>query len=63
MRWIRLAPIVFLVAVLPVGGLIAIPPRHPHFAWAGPLETIVQVHGIGPTDLTFVNPGDDPRTK
>ena len=48
---------------LPVGGFIAIPPRHPHFAWAGPEETIVQVHGIGPTDITFVDPADDPRKK
>jgi quercetin dioxygenase-like cupin family protein len=48
---------------LPVGGFIAIPPRHPHFAWAGPQETIVQVHGIGPTDITFVNPSDDPRPR
>jgi len=23
----------------------------------------VRVHGVGPTDLTFVNPADDPRTK
>jgi hypothetical protein len=36
---------------------------HPHFAWAGGQETVVQVHGVGPTDLTFVNPGDDPRKK
>ena len=48
---------------LPVGGFIAIPAKHPHFAWAGPQETIVQVHGIGPTDITFVNPADDPRKK
>jgi quercetin dioxygenase-like cupin family protein len=48
---------------LPVGGFIAIPPKHPHFAWAGPQETIVQVHGIGPTDITFVDPADDPRKK
>ena len=48
---------------LPVGGFVAIPPKHPHFAWAGPQETVVQVHGIGPTDITFVNPGDDPRKK
>ena len=26
-------------------------------------ETIVQVHGVGPTDITFVNPADDPRKK
>ena len=48
---------------LPVGGFIAIPPKHPHFAWAGSQETIVQVHGIGPTDITFVNAADDPRKK
>ena len=40
---------------LPVGGFVAIPPAHPHFAWAGAQETIVQVHGVGPTDITFVN--------
>ena len=48
---------------LPVGGFVAIPPKHPHFAWAGSQETVVQVHGVGPTDLTFVNPADDPRKK
>ena len=48
---------------LPVGGFAAIPPKHPHYAWAGAQETVVQVHGVGPTDLTFVNPADDPRKK
>jgi quercetin dioxygenase-like cupin family protein len=48
---------------LPVGGFVSIPPKHPHYAWAGAQETIVQVHGVGPTDLTFVNPADDPRKK
>jgi hypothetical protein len=24
---------------------------------------LVQVHGVGPTDITFVNPADDPRKK
>jgi quercetin dioxygenase-like cupin family protein len=48
---------------LPVGGFVAIPPKHPHYAWAGGQETVVQVHGVGPTDLTFVNPADDPRKK
>jgi quercetin dioxygenase-like cupin family protein len=48
---------------LPVGGFVSIPPKHPHFAWAGAQETVVQVHGVGPTDLTFVNPADDPRKK
>jgi quercetin dioxygenase-like cupin family protein len=48
---------------LPVGGFIAIPPTHPHFAWAGTQDTLIQVHGVGPTDITFVNPADDPRKK
>ena len=48
---------------LPVGGFVAIPPTHRHFAWAGPEETVIQVHGVGPTDITFVNPADDPRKK
>jgi hypothetical protein len=48
---------------LPVGGFVAVPPRHLHFAWAGGQETVVQVHGVGPTDITFVNPADDPRKK
>ena len=48
---------------VPVGGFVSVPPTHPHFAWAGNQETIVQVHGIGPTDITFVNPADDPRKK
>jgi quercetin dioxygenase-like cupin family protein len=48
---------------LPTGGFVSMPPKHPHYAWAGGQETVVQVHGVGPTDLTFVNPSDDPRKK
>ena len=48
---------------LPSGGFASIPPNHPHYALAGGAETVVQVHGVGPTDLRFVNPDDDPRNK
>ena len=48
---------------LPAGGFASIPPKQPHYAWAGGQETVVQVHGVGPTDLTFINPADDPRKK
>ena len=48
---------------LPVGAFVSIPPEHPHFAWSAGPETIVQVHGVGPTDIRFVNPADDPRKK
>ena len=31
-----------------------------HFAWFGE-ETVLQVHGVGPWTVTYVNPADDPR--
>lgn len=33
-----------------------------HTAWAQG-ETVVQVHGIGPWSIVYVNPADDPRTR
>jgi hypothetical protein len=37
-------------------------PRAAHFGWTQD-ETIVQVHGVGPWGITYVNPDDDPRKK
>ena len=48
---------------LPVGGFVAVPAEHAHYAWAGKEETLIQVHGVGPTDIRFINPADDPRKK
>lgn len=48
---------------LAVGGFVSIPARHRHFPWTGGQETVVQMHGVGPTDITVVNPADDPRKK
>jgi quercetin dioxygenase-like cupin family protein len=31
-----------------------------HYAWF-PEETVIQLHGIGPQGITYVNPEDDPR--
>jgi hypothetical protein len=33
-----------------------------HFAWTKE-ETILQVHGVGPWAVNYVNPADDPRKK
>ncbi len=33
-----------------------------HYAWTTG-ETIVQLHGTGPSAITYVNPADDPRRK
>jgi len=44
------------------GDVAIMQPKAPHFGWVGK-ETIVQVHGVGPWTVTFVNPADDPRKK
>jgi len=36
------------------------PAGTPHFAWAEG-ETILQLQGLGPWTITYVNPADDPR--
>ena len=37
-----------------------LPAGMPHFARADG-ETVVQINGIGPFDVTYINPADDPR--
>jgi hypothetical protein len=37
-------------------------PKTHHFGWTAE-ETIVQLHGVGPWGVTYVNPADDPRNK
>jgi len=44
------------------GGFARMPAKSPHYVQAKE-ETVVQVHGIGPFTLTYVNPNDDPRKK
>jgi quercetin dioxygenase-like cupin family protein len=33
-----------------------------HYAFF-PVETVIQLHGMGPQGITYVNPADDPRKK
>ena len=44
------------------GGVMIIQPKIPHFAWTKE-EVMVQVHGVGPWGVTYVDPADDPRKK
>ena len=48
---------------IPAGGFASVLATHPHYAWTTTEEALIQVHGIGPTDITYVNPMDDPRKK
>jgi quercetin dioxygenase-like cupin family protein len=47
---------------LPAGSFALMPKRTNHFAWAKG-ETIVDIYGTGPFEITYVNPGEDPRRK
>lgn len=47
---------------LPAGTFAALPPGVRHFGEAEG-ETLVQLHGVGPWDLVYVDPADDPRRR
>ncbi len=47
---------------LAVGGYALLPAEMRHFALAK-TDAIVQVHGMGPFALTYVNPADDPSKR
>ena len=47
----------------PAGSVIIMPIGHAMFGFTKDQETIIQVHGVGPWGLTYLNPDDDPRKK
>lgn len=48
--------------VLKAGGFVKAPKGMQHYAWFTE-DTIIQLHGIGPQGINYVNPADDPRKK
>lgn len=47
---------------LSVGSVGIMQPKTNHFAWTKN-ETVIQLHGVGPWGINYVNPKDDPRKK
>ena len=47
---------------LPPGSFVPVPPHMHHYGMAKG-ETVVQVHGMGPFKLNYVNPSDNPQEK
>ncbi|MGH9464090.1 MAG: cupin domain-containing protein [Thermoanaerobaculia bacterium] len=45
---------------LPAGGFAYMAPGKHHFFWAES-EVVIQIHAMGPWQLYYVNPADDPR--
>jgi quercetin dioxygenase-like cupin family protein len=48
------------VKALPPGSFVHLPAGMPHYAWAEG-ETVVQINGVGPFVVVYINPADDPR--
>jgi len=48
--------------VIPVGGFAVMKTGTRHFAMTKE-ESIIQLHGMGPWGINYVNPADDPRNK
>jgi hypothetical protein len=44
------------------GSMAIMQPKTNHFVWTKE-ETVVQLNGVGPWGITYVNPTDDPRNK
>jgi hypothetical protein len=47
---------------LPAGSYMRMPKEMRHYAIAKG-DTVLQIHGVGPFDITYVDPSNDPRTK
>ena len=47
---------------LPAGTYSSMPPQMTHFAWTTG-ETVLQLSSIGPWQVIYVDPADDPRNK
>lgn len=45
---------------LPPGGFVFLPSPMHHYAWST-TETIIQISGMGPFDINYVNPKDNPQ--
>jgi len=50
------------VKPLQPASFVHLPAGMPHYAWADG-EAIVQINGMGPFDVKYVDPRDDPRLK
>lgn len=44
-------------------GFVHLPAGMAHYAIAVDSETVVQINGMGPFDVTYIDPKDDPRKK
>lgn len=48
------------VTELAAGAYMWVPRKMAHYAWSKG-DTVIQIHGIGPFTINYVNPADDPN--
>ena len=48
------------MTTLPAGGYFSMPKGHRHYFLTAE-ETVIQLNGVGPWGIVYVNPADDPR--
>jgi hypothetical protein len=44
------------------GGFVHVATGMHHYAWTS-APTVIQIHGMGPFAINYLNPADDPRNK
>jgi hypothetical protein len=49
------------VKAYPPDSVVVLPGNTSHFQWAKSGEYVTQVTAIGPLDIEYLDPGDDPR--
>lgn len=47
---------------LKAGSFAKAPKGMAHYAWF-PEDSVIQIHGLGPAGITYLNPADDPRKR
>lgn len=48
--------------VLPAGSQFLMPPGHAHYVWTGDEGAVIQLTSVGPWDIRYIDPADDPRS-
>jgi hypothetical protein len=50
-------------SLLPVGSFAVMPVKFHHYAFTKDKQTVIQLHGMGPFDINYIDAANDPRTK
>ena len=49
--------------LMKAGAVLALPAKHPHYVWTADEPALLQIQAIGPADIVYIDPADDPRKR